>query len=291
VVLANGDIIRTGTRSAKTSSGYDLVHLFVGSEGTLGVVTQATLKLHPIPEHFSAVVASFESVRGATSAVSAIMGAGLAPVALEFLDVATTRELNTTGEFHLNEKPTLLIEFHSATPQAIEHELALAQELCNDHGCVSFETGVGRTERDRLWKMRHSTYEVMVRNNPGIAFLICDVAAPVSKYPELVAACEAEVDALNLPGGSMVGHAADGNLHPGIPYLPNDAASHARARQALANMVRVALSLDGTATGEHGIGIGKIPFMAEEHGTSLDVMRAIKKTLDPNSILNPGKMF
>src|SRR5438105_5680174 len=107
--------------------------------------------------------------------------------------------------------------------------------------------------------MRHSTYEVMVRNNPGNALLIWDVAAPVSKYPELVAACEAEVDALNLPGGSMVGHAADGNLHPGIPYLPNDAASHARARQALANMVRVALSLDGTATGEHGIGIGKIP--------------------------------
>lgn len=291
VVLANGDIIRTGTRAAKTSSGYDLVHLFIGSEGTLGVVTEATLKLHPIPEHFSAVVTSFETVKGATSAVSAIMGAGLAPVALEFLDVATTRELNRTGEFHLDEKPTLLMEFHSATPHAIEHELALAQELCLDNGCVAFEAGVGRTERDRLWKVRHSHYEVILRNNPGIAFLVCDVAAPVSRYPELVAECEREQKALNLPGGSMVGHAADGNLHPAIPYVPNDAASHARARQALGNMVRVALRLGGTSTGEHGIGLGKIPFMAEEHGASLEVMRVIKRTLDPNGILNPGKMF
>ncbi len=291
VVLANGEIIRTGTRSKKTSSGYDLVHLFIGSEGTLGIVTEATLKLHPIPEHFSAVVAAFETVEGATRTVSAIMGAGLKPVALEFMDTATTRELNTTNEFHLHEKPTLLIEFHSATPHAIEHELALTQELCNDNGCLNFETGVGRTERDRLWKMRHSTYEVMVRNNPGISFLTGDVAAPVSRYSELVAACERELEALHLRGGSMVGHAADGNLHPGIPYLPNDAASHARARQALANMVRVALSLDGTSTGEHGIGIGKIEFMAEEHGASWDVMRGLKKMFDPNGILNPGKMF
>lgn len=291
VVLANGEIIRTGTRSKKTSSGYDLVHLFVGSEGTLGIVTNATLKLHPIPEHFSAVVAAFENVQGATRAVSAIVGAGLKPVALEFLDVVTAQQLNTTGEFRLPEKPTLLMEFHSATPHAIEYELALAQELCKDNGCIFFEAGVGRAERDRLWKMRHSTYEVLVRNHPGVAFLVCDVAAPVSKYPELVAACEQEINALNLPGASIVGHAADGNAHPLVPYLPDDEASHARAVQALANMVRVALSLGGTATGEHGVGLGKIPFMSEEHGASLDVMRALKKMFDPNGILNPGKMF
>lgn len=291
VVLANGEIIRTGTRAVKTSSGYDLVHLFIGSEGTLGVITEATLKLNPIPEHFSAVVASFETVAGATQAVSAIMGAGLNPVALEFLDVVTVQELNTTGEFHLHDKPTLLMEFHSATPHAIEHELALAQELCSDNGGVFFEAGVGRAERDRLWKMRHSTYEVLVRNHPGVSFLVCDVAAPVSKYPELVAECEREIHALNLPGASIVGHAADGNAHPLVPYLPNDEASHARAVQALGKMVRVALALGGTATGEHGIGLGKIQFMREEHGASLDVMRALKETLDPNGILNPGKMF
>ena len=291
VVLANGDVIRTGTRSVKTSSGYDLVHLFIGSEGTLGIVTEATLRLYPIPEHFSAAVASFDTIDGATQSVAAIMGAGLSPVALELVDPVTARNLNTTGEFHLHEKPTLLMEFHSATTQSIEHELALAQELCNDNGCIFFEAGVGRAERDRLWKMRHSTYEVMVRNHPGIAFLICDVAAPVSKYPELVAACEREINALGLAGASMVGHAGDGNLHPLVPYLPDDEASHARAVQALGNMVRVALSLGGTATGEHGVGLGKIPFMREEHGASLDVMRALKNLFDPNGILNPGKMF
>lgn len=291
VVLANGDVIQTGTRSKKTSSGYDLVHLFIGSEGTLGIVTQATLKLHPIPEHFSAVVASFANTQGATHAVSAIMGAGLKPVALEFLDPETARQLNTTGEFKLRETPTLLIEFHSATPQAIEHELALAQELCRDNGCLSFEAGVGRAERDRLWKMRHSTYDVLVRNNPGISFLVCDVAAPVSKYPQLVAECEREIHVLNLPGASIVGHAADGNAHPLVPYLPGNEASHARAVAALGNMVRVALALGGTATGEHGVGLGKIQFMREEHGSALDVMLALKNLFDPNGILNPGKMF
>lgn len=291
VVLANGDVFRTGTRSEKTSSGYDLVHLFVGSEGTLGIVTQATIRLHPIPEHFSAAIASFETIAGASQAVAAMMGAGLHPVALELIDPYTARNLNTTGEFILPEKPTLLIEFHSATTQSIEHELALAQELCSDNGCLFFETGVGRAERDRLWKLRHSTYEVMVRNHPGTAFLVCDVAVPVSKYPELVAACEREINALGFPGASLVGHAGDGNLHPLAPYLPGDEASHARALDALGSMVRVALSLGGTATGEHGVGIGKIQFMREEHGASLDVMRALKNLLDPNGILNPGKMF
>lgn len=291
VVLANGEIIQTGTRSIKTSSGYDLVHLFTGSEGTLGIITQATLKLHPIPEHFSVVIASFEDIESATRSVSAIMGAGLHPVALEFLDPETARVLNTTGEFRLQEKPTLLMEFQSATPHAIEHELALTQELCNDNGCISFQAGVGRAERDRLWKMRHSHYEVLVRTFPGISFLVGDVAAPVSKYPELIASCEREILALGLPGASIVGHAGDGNAHPLVPYLPGDEASHARAEQAFANMVHIALDLGGTSTGEHGIGIGKIPFMAQEHGNSLAVMLAIKHTLDPNGILNPGKMF
>ncbi len=291
VVLANGEIIQTGTRSVKTSSGYDLVHLFIGSEGTLGIITQATLKLYPLPEHFSVVIASFEDIEGATRSVSAIMGAGLHPIALEFLDPYSARVLNTTGEFRLHEKPTLLMEFHSATSHAIEHELALAQELCSDNGCISFEAGVGRAERDRLWKMRHSHYEVLVRTHPGISFLVGDVAVPISRYPELVAACERELLILGLRGASIVGHAGDGNAHPVVPYLPGDDASHARAEQVFANMVHIALELGGTATGEHGIGIGKIPFMAQEHGNSLAVMRAIKNTLDPNGILNPGKMF
>lgn len=291
VVLANGEIVRTGSRSVKTSSGYDLLHLFVGSEGTLGIITEATLKLAPIPPHFSAGVATFETMEGATRAVSAIMGAGLGPVALEFLDPNTVRELNTTGEYELEAKPTLVMEFHSATEIALKEEMPMVEELCRDYGAVAFQAGVGRAERDRLWKLRHSTYEVLVRNNPGISFLVCDVAAPVSKYPELVAACDREISALKLRGASMVGHAGDGNLHPLVPYLPGDAASHARALDALANMVRIALALGGTATGEHGVGLGKIQFMRQEHGNALDVMKTLKRTLDPNGILNPGKMF
>lgn len=291
VVLANGEIIRTGTRSPKTSSGYDLVHLFVGSEGTLGIVTEATLRLAPIPEKFSAVIATFQTIAGATRAVSAIMGAGLKPVALEFLDAETIRHLNTTGEFTLEEKPTLIMEFHSATDAALEEELPLVRELCEDYGASAFHSGVGRAERDRLWKLRHSNYEVLVRNHPGIAFLVCDVAVPVSRYAELVTYCDRAIHSLGLPGATMVGHAADGNLHPLAPYLPNDPASHDRARAVLAQMVEKALELGGTATGEHGVGLGKIDFMHLEHGSSLKVMRSLKRTLDPNGILNPGKIF
>jgi D-lactate dehydrogenase (cytochrome) len=289
LVLANGGIVRTGTRSVKTSSGYDLLHLFVGSEGTLGIVTQATLRLRPIPAHFSALVVTFESVAAASRAVAGIMGAGLRPVALEFLDSNTARELNTTGEFELQAKPILIMEFHGGSEIALREELTVVEEICRDEGAIGVQSGVGRAARDHLWKMRHSTYEVLVRNNPGMSFLVCDVAVPVSRYPDLVASCDRELQSLNLPGWSMVGHAGDGNLHPLVPYLPGDPASYERAQAALANMVRTALEMDGTATGEHGVGLGKIKFMAEEHGTSLELMRTLKRTLDPNGILNPGK--
>lgn len=291
VVLANGEIIRTGTRSLKTSSGYDLVHLFVGSEGTLGVVTEATLKLKPIPAHFSAVVATFETTEGATRAVSAIVGSGLHPVALEFLDPNTVWMLNTTGEFEMEEKPTLVMEFHSATETALREELPIVQEVCREYGCTAFQAGVGRAERDRLWKLRHSHYEVMIRTFPQTSFLVCDVAAPISKYPELVAACEGILRELNVPGWNLVGHAGDGNLHPVVPYIPGDAESYARGHAAVGAIVQAALDLGGTATGEHGVGLGKIRFMPQEHGNALEVMKTLKRTLDPHGILNPGKMF
>lgn len=290
VVLASGEIIRTGTRSVKTSSGYDLVHLFIGSEGTLGVVTEATLKLVPLPEKFSAVVAAFKSVEGATQVVSTVMGSGLRPVALEYVDVNTVKELNTTGEFKLPEHPTLLLEFHSATEAGLEEELDLVEEICSTEGCVSFQKGMGRDERDRLWKMRHHTYEVLVRNNPGTSFVVCDVAAPASAYPKLIDACNKAMESRGIKS-YIVGHAGDGNAHPLIPYLPNDPESYKRASEASGEMVEAALALGGTATGEHGVGIGKRKYMAREHGASLEVMRAIKKTLDPNGILNPEKMI
>lgn len=290
VILASGEIIRTGTRAVKSSSGYDLVHLFIGSEGTLGVVTEATLQLAPLPDKFSAAIASFPSLEGATQAVSCIMGSGIVPAALEFLDPVTVRTLNASGDIKLPEQPTLMMEFHSATDAGLAEELAVVEEICKEEGCLRFEAGLGRGERDRLWRVRHQTYEILVRSNPGRAFLIVDVAVPISDYPRLV---EMAAEAMSERGlqGYLVGHAGDGNLHPTIPYTPGDADSYALASAAEEAIVEFAIAMGGTATGEHGVGIGKRRFMTLEHKSSLGIMRAIKSTLDPNGILNPGKIF
>jgi D-lactate dehydrogenase (cytochrome) len=290
LVTASGEIIQTGCHSVKSASGYDLVHLFIGSEGTLGVVTQATLKLAPVPEKFSAVIASFETIAGAAQAVSSVMGCGVMPVAMEFLDVTTVRAFNSAGGIQFPEQPTLLMEFHSAAEAGLQAELELVRELCDAEGCMAFQSGLGREERDRLWSVRHQAYEILVRNNPGHAFLIVDVAVPISRFPELVAAVEQALARRNL-SAPIVGHAGDGNLHTLIPYTPGDATSQMLAHVADAEMVEAAIALNGTATGEHGVGIGKRQFMAREHGSSLALMRAIKNALDPNGILNPGKIF
>jgi len=290
VVLPSGKIIHTGTRSAKTASGYDLSHLFVGSEGTLGVVCEATLRLAPVPDKFSALIASFASLGGAAGTVSAIMGSGIVPAALEFLDVATIHALNASGEFELAEHPTLLMEFHGTTEAGLAQELSVIKRLCEEEGCLEIKAGVGRQARDQMWRARHQVYEILVRSNPGKAFLIVDVAVPVSQYPRLVEAAEKAFAAQGRQV-CMVGHAGDGNLHPLIPYVPGDAASYESALAAERAIVEAAIAMGGTATGEHGVGIGKRKFMDLEHGDSLHLMRAIKETIDPNGILNPGKIF
>lgn len=289
-VTAAGEIIRTGSLSPKTASGYDLVHLLVGSEGTLGVVTEATLRLAPLPEKFSAVIASFESAEGAARAVSSIRGCGVTPAAMEFLDVTTVRAFNTAADIAFPECPLLLMEFHGASEAGLQEELVLVQELCRMEGCVAFQSGLGREERDRLWSVRHQAYEIFVRTNPDQAFLIIDVAVALSRFPQLVAAVEQILAERNLVA-PLIGHAGDGNLHTLIPYTPGDLDSQALALEADAAMVEAALALGGTATGEHGVGLGKRRFMAQEHGGSLTLMRTIKRALDPNGILNPGKIF
>ncbi|MGD8554547.1 MAG: FAD-binding oxidoreductase [Anaerolineales bacterium] len=290
VVLPSGDIIRTGSRVTKTASGYDLVHLFIGSEGTLGVVTEATLRLAPLPESFSAVIVSFPALEQAARTVSAVMGSGLIPAALEFLDPASLRDMNAAGDFQLPEEPTLLMEFHSPTEVGLKEELSVVETLCTEEECLTFEAGLGRQERDRLWQARHQMYETLVRANPGRAFLVVDVAVPVSQYAELVTGAQQAMTRRGLRG-YLAGHAGDGNLHPLVPYTPGDAESHALAMAADQEIVEAAIAMGGTATAEHGVGIGKRRFMDLEHGDSLAVMRAIKATLDPHGILNPGKIF
>jgi len=290
IVLSSGEIIRTGTRAKKTSSGYDLVHLFIGSEGTLGIVTEATLRLSPLPEKFSAAIASFTTPQAATQVVSNIIGSGLVPAALEFLDAATVRAINATGEFNLGSSPVLLMEFHSATDAGLREELTQVEMLCKDGGCENFEAGLGRDERDRLWRARHRTYDILVRSHPGRAYLIVDVAVPISEYSRLVVAAQEALSEHGLQG-YLVGHAGDGNLHPLVPYTPGDATSYAVAWAVDEKIVKAAIAMGGTATGEHGVGIGKRRFMSLEHGASLNAMKAIKATFDPNGILNPGKIF
>lgn len=288
VALADGRLIRVGSRSIKQSAGYDLLHLFVGSEGTLGIITEATLKLVPIAPFMSAALAAFESVEDAVEAVVAVRGSGLDPAALELIDAAHAAMLREAEGVKLTDHVTLFMEFHSAHEESLEFGLEMVKEICEELGAVSFRSTTDPTERRQLWHARHASYEIMVRSHPDKGFFINDVAVPISAYPELIA----YVEELKNEHGAiayMIGHAGDGNIHVEFPYA--DAAEYQQAQMLNKLIVMKALSLHGTATGEHGVGIGKAPYMVNEHGPALDVMRTIKNVLDPNGILNPGKIF
>lgn len=287
VVKADGNVIRVGTRARKDSSGYDLVHLFVGSEGTLGLITEITLKLAPLPANFSAVLAAFEGVEPAIRAVVDIVGAGLNPSALEFVDRETIHALKIDKGLNLVDAPTLIIEFNGNSD---DEGLTEAVQICRDNGAINFESARGLEERNRLWEARHHTYESLLRQNPGKAQLIMDVAVPISKYPELVSFVEEVLTEHRLIGYKF-GHAGDGNLHVNIVYDPASPPQLEVAQAANAVIVERAIELDGTATGEHGVGIGKRKFIVKQHGPALEVMRQIKTLFDPNGILNPGKIF
>jgi D-lactate dehydrogenase (cytochrome) len=289
VALADGRLIEVGSRSIKQSSGYDLLHLFVGSEGTLGVITEATVKLTPIPNLMSAVVASFETVQAAVQSVVAIRRSGLDPAALEFIDAATAKMLNQAENTHLlDERPNLFMEFHAAHETALTLGLELVREICQAAGLVSFRATTDPAERRRLWYARHNAYTIAVKAHSGQRFLVLDTAVPISAYPAIVTQVEQSLKRHNVVG-YMLGHAGDGNMHVLIPYA--DLETYRRGLAFNEDLVIRALELGGTATGEHGVGLGKIQYMQREHGPALDIMRSLKQTLDPNNILNPGKIF
>ncbi|MBK8135086.1 MAG: FAD-binding oxidoreductase [Chloroflexi bacterium] len=288
VVLADGRIITVGSRSIKQASGYDLLHLFVGSEGTLGVITQATLKLVPVPSLMSAVVASFPSVSAAIEAVVAIRGSGLDPAALEFIDPKQSALLRDHAGVDLEECPTLFMEFHAVLPEALEYGLVQVREICEELGATRVKATTDNAERTKLWTARHHAYELLTRIHAGQKIYIDDVAVPISQYPALIAFAEKAIDEAGIHA-YMKGHAGDGNIHCEFPYSTE--AEFAVISRINNRIVQKAIALGGTATGEHGVGMGKTQFMDEEHGASLDVMRAIKATLDPHGILNPGKIF
>ncbi|MCD6552735.1 MAG: FAD-binding protein [Anaerolineae bacterium] len=288
VVLPTGEIITTGCNAIKTASGYDLVRLFVGSEGTLGVVTEVTLRLRIVLEKMAAV-AVFPSMEAAAQTIFDINRYGPTPAALELMDPQIIRYVNRWKEMSLEEAPTLVMEFHG-TPTGIQEEVALIEETCRDNGCLHFDKGVTGTERDRLWAARREAHNAVKYLSTDSIVEIGDIVVPISKYPAAVAKAHELAEELDVPIATF-GHAGDGNLHIEILSHKGDPRARARAGELNERIVHYAISVGGTATGEHGVGIGKRKFMRQEHGASLDVMRRIKNLLDPNGIMNPGKIF
>ncbi len=290
VVLPSGEIIRTGTNAVKSSSGYDLCRLFIGSEGTLGVVTEITLRLVGLPAEFMATVVQFHTVREATNTVSQIMRSGLSPAALELLDIQTIQVVNQFKKLSLKEKPTLFIEFHGTSVSGLKEELEVVKEICKDNGSLQFDSGIGREERNRLWEARYDVRESIKVANPGFTALVIDTAVPISKYPDMVEWGQKRVAGKGLKGYAF-GHAGSGNLHMEILGILEEEGQWQKVLEAGEEIVKFALECGGTATGEHGVGIGKKKFMKREHGESLKLMKQIKDLLDPNGIMNPGKIF
>jgi D-lactate dehydrogenase (cytochrome) len=267
-----------------------LSRLFIGSEGTLGIIAEATLRLFGIPEKFSAAVVNFNSVEEASKGVYDIMGSGLGPAALELLDEETVRVINIEGHLGLRETPTLFLEFTGASEASLKEDLSRSEEICEANQSTSFQPGVGREERNRLWEARHQAYELIKRNNPGLDHMIIDTAVPLSHYSQMIRFARETIKKHGIKG-YILGHAGDGNLHLIVAGNFGDPDFMKRLDQTNEEMVLFALSVGGTATGEHGVGMGKRKFMRKEHGESLRLMKQIKQLLDPNEILNPGKIF
>ncbi|MBN2123911.1 MAG: FAD-binding protein, partial [Deltaproteobacteria bacterium] len=289
VVLADGRIMRTGSKAMKSVSGYDLTRLFVGSEGTLGVVTEITFKINPKPTTTSTALATFDDLEDAGRAVSRIMHSGILPSVLEILGRETLRAINQNTDLHLPEADAmLLVETDGYTLEETDFQMKKVIEVFRDHHAKEVKEAGSEEEAAELWKARKSAYAVLARIQTH--FVLEDVTVPMGKVAELLKGVEAISRKHNLQIATY-GHAGDGNLHPQILYDGYDADQVRRMEAASADLFKLAIDLGGTLTGEHGIGLSKAPYMTLEHDpVAMEVMRSIKKTLDPNNILNPGKM-
>ncbi len=290
VVTANGEIIRTGTRAKKSSAGYDLTRLMVGSEGTLGVITEITLKIYPLPEAISAAVCSFPNIEAAVRTTIQIIQMGIPIARVELIDVNTVRMLNKYAKLNLHEGAMLLMEFHGS-PTAVKEQAESVQGISAEHQGQAFEWATTPEERTRLWTARHNAYFAGVQSRPGCKVISTDTCVPISRLADCLLESVAEVDASGIPY-FLVGHVGDGNFHFGYLLDPNVPAERDTAEGLNHKLVRRALSMQGTCTGEHGVGLHKMSFLIEETGAgAVNIMRIIKKALDPQGIMNPGKIF
>ena len=289
VVLADGRVIRTSQRARKSSAGFDLTRLFVGSEGTLGIITEVTLKLHPWPQAISSAVCSFGSLHDAVETAIEIIQSGIPVARIELLDAVMMRGINGYSRLGSREAPTLFFEFHG-TETGVAEQAEFAQTIAADHSGLGFEWASAAEDRSRLWHARDNTLYAGLSLRPGSRAMITDVCVPISRLAEcLVETCR-DADESNLTA-PVVGHVGDGNFHTLILIDPTNDEEVARAKALHARMVARAIAMEGTCTGEHGIGLGKIGFLRDELGETVDVMRSIKAALDPKGLMNPGKIF
>jgi D-lactate dehydrogenase (cytochrome) len=290
VVTASGEVIRTGTRAKKSSAGYDLTRLMVGSEGTLGVITEVTLKLYPLPEAISAAICSFPDIGAAVRTTIQIIQMGIPIARVELIDANTVRAVNAHSKLSLREEAMLLMEFHGS-PAGVQEQAETVQEIAGEHGGNAFEWASTPEERTRLWSARHMAYFAGLQSRPGCRAITTDACVPISQLATAVLESVAEVEASGIPY-FMVGHVGDGNFHMGYLIDPDSTSERATAEQLNHQLVQRALKLGGTCTGEHGVGLHKMDFLLDEAGSgAVDMMRTIKRALDPKNIMNPGKIF
>ena len=294
VVTASGEVIRTGTRAKKSSAGYDLTRLFVGSEGTLGVITEVTLRLYPIPEAISAAVCSFPSIEAAVRSVIQVIQLGVPIARVELIDHNTVRMVNAHSKLTLREEPMLLMEFHGS-PASVQEQAETVGEIASEFGANgengAFEWATTPEERTRLWTARHNAYFAAIQSRPGCRAISTDTCVPISRLADALLDSVAEADASGIPY-FLVGHVGDGNFHFGYLIDPEKPEEHRLAEQLNHQLVHRTLRLGGTCTGEHGVGLHKMDFLRTEAGDgAIEMMRTIKQALDPDNILNPGKIF
>ncbi|MEN9545026.1 MAG: hypothetical protein RLZZ598_1859 [Pseudomonadota bacterium] len=290
VVTASGELIRTGTRARKSSAGYDLTRLFVGSEGTLGVMTEITLRLVPLPEAVSAAICFFDSIDAAVRTTIETIQLGVPIARCELLDAHAVRAVNAHDLLGLREQPMLLMEFHGSAA-GVEEQATTVQALARDHGGADFQWATTPEERTRLWTARHHAYLSGLQTRPGCRAVTTDCCVPISQLAACINATVADVDASGLPY-FIVGHVGDGNFHVAYLIDPLQPQERVLAEKLNHQLVARALQMEGTCTGEHGIGLHKMGFLVDEAGAgAVALMRTLKQALDPNNIMNPGKIF
>lgn len=289
VVTPDGKAIKTATRARKSAAGYDLTRLFVGSEGTLGIITEVTLRLHPIPETISSAVCGFDSLQGAVDTVVQAIQCGVPLARVEILDDKQMAAVNARSGLGYPEVTTLFFEFHGS-PMGVEEQVTLVRDLAEANGGGAFQWSNLPEERAKLWKARHEAYYAAVNVRPGAVGWTTDVCVPISRLPECILETKRDLESGTVPA-TILGHVGDGNFHVIFSMDPNSMEELREVEAINARLVQRALLMEGTCTGEHGIGIGKQDWLVAELGDAVDVMRTLKRALDPQDLFNPGKIF